>query len=204
MSPAFDLRRDGERMLHRQWLRPGEHLVAQVPLWGLPHLDGVPRPPRTRSQRWSLLRRILLGWPKYLVLGVLAAVMADGFTPGGGTAKGPPVMIKGGPGTEAASLVSPALRDRGIWVLTDRRLAFVTVRGRTYSRVFSTDPEPGEPDRPHRPVPIETPASAPADRFRHEGKRAETKGGKAAGVYDRVVFGDGSTVALRSRIQPGS
>lgn len=198
---TVDLRRDGEAILRGQWLQPGERLIAHVPVWRLPYLEGIPKPRRTGEQIRAALVRGLLGWPKYLLIGVFMIFMAEGITPGG-ERKGPPVMIKGpGPGSDAGRIVGPALRGRGLWALSDRRLAFVVIRGRTYAQLFSSDPQRGSTDEPHRPVPIETVFAVTADRFRREGKVESVKGTKPVGTYERIVLADGSSVELRCRLQ---
>ncbi|WP_026928593.1 hypothetical protein [Glycomyces tenuis] len=214
-TPTFDLKRDARRALERGWLREGERLVEQVPVWRLPQLRGIPKPPLTFGRIARSTGRFIVRLPLYAVIGVLAlAVLGEA---GGDVAlrdstSGPkrPAVVISGNGREsiAGRLVTAALRNRGIWVLTDRRLAFLTVRGRTYSKFFSSDPTPQDsPEDSNVQALLETVIEIPGGAYRYAGKvdgmrtTRITRRAKPTGVYHRVAFEDGSTIELRNRVQ---
>lgn len=210
---TFDLKRDSRRALEREWLRGGERLIEQVPVWRLPQLRGIPKPPLTFGRAARTAGRAIARLPLYAVVGALVALSDAGGDiavkePTSGPRR-PAVVISGdGRGSIAGRLVAPSLRDRGIWALTDRRLAFLTVRGRTYSKFFSSDPAPEGPAEPvdHQGA-LETVIEIPAGAYRYDGKvdgmrtTRVTRRAKPTGVYHRVVFEDGSAIELRSRVQ---
>ena len=214
---AFDLKRDSYALLRFQWLEAGEKLIAWTPVWRMPRLDGVPRPPVPLSYALRKLGGVLWRVPLFVILGALA-LYALGESGGGGDLgggggggpkrkyrKGPPVLIRGeGAGSAAGRLVSHALRSRGIWVLTDRRLAFVTIRGRTCSKLTSTEATPDDRRRrPEAPVPVDNVVEVRSDGFQRvlaREVRLRTRLLRrtvTVGVYDSAVFPDGSGVAFR-------
>lgn len=212
---AFDLKRDSYALLRFQWLEADEKLIAWTPVWKMPRLSGIPRPPMPLSYVLARIGGFLWRAPLFLILAALA-LYALGEAGGGGDLggggggskkyrKGPPVLIRGeGANSEAGRLVTHALRSRGIWVLTDRRLAFVTVRGRTCSRLTSAEATPEDRRRrPESPVPVDDRVEVRADRFQRvlaREVRLRTRLLRrtvTVGVYDSAVFPDGSGVAFR-------
>lgn len=208
---VFDLKRDSIALLRGQWLEEGESVVAWTPVWRLPRLDGIPAPAVPVGHALRVTARIAAKLPLYAIIGIFAlwALGESGggtASVGGGGAKGPAVVVRGqGRDSMAGRLVTPALRARGIWVLTDRRLAFVAIRGWVYSKAFSNDPSTEEEKRRLPPVPHDTVFYARSGAYRYEGKIKRTRRTrltrreKPAGRYHVVAFPDGSTVELRVR-----
>jgi len=210
--PVFDLKRDSIALLRGQWLEEGESVVAWTPVWRLPRLDGIPAPGIPVEHALRVTARVLAKAPLYAILGVFVlwalgeAGGGNASAGGGSAAKGPAVVIRGqGRDSLTGRLVTPALRARGLWVLTDRRLAFVAIRGWVYSKTFSNDPETGDEERRLPPVAHDTVFYARSRAYRYEGllKRTRrtrlTRREKPAGRYHIVTFTDGSTVELRAR-----
>lgn len=210
-NPRFDLKLDSPGMLERQWLEPGERTIDWVPMWKAPVCEGVPKPPWTADQ---VLRRIAkamwltLAWiVGSVVLLIVLAFLADGLSsasvggPEGRKVKGPDVVLRGqGRESVTGRLVTPALRSRGLWVFTNRRIAFVAVEGRTHGRFLSGNGDPGEfPE----PVPIRTVIEVREPNYRFEGdvdrvrRTRILRRSKPAGVYRRISFPDGSGIDLR-------
>jgi hypothetical protein len=210
-NPRFDLQLDSPGLLERQWLEPGERTIDWIPQWKLPEFEGVPRPPWTAEQ---VLRRVAkvvaltLAWiVGSVVLLAVLAILSDGLS--GGSAdgsgrpklKGPDVVLRGkGRGSVMGRLVTPELRCRGLWVFTDRRIAFVAVEGRTYGRFLSGS---GSPSTFTEPVPIRTLFEVRDTQYEYEGEVDRLRRTrilrrfKPAGVYRRIAFADGSGIDLR-------
>jgi hypothetical protein len=204
-APVFDLRRDGRTLLEREWLQEGEWLRSCAPAWRLPVFEGVPKPSPTAGQAWAAACRFVARVPLYLFAFWLVLLVAesDGDV-GTSSPRRPAAFVRGGgPVSRAGSLAVPALRRPGLWVFTDRRVAFLGVRARTRARLFSSAPAPGGPHEGYRSVPIETVAEFPAGEWRYEGpvERVRTtrflKRTKVVGQYDRIVFPDGSGIDIR-------
>lgn len=208
--PVFDLKRDSIAFLRGQWLEEGEAIVAWTPVWRLPRLNGIPAPGVPLGHALRVTARIAAKAPLYAIIGlfVLWALGESGGGGGGGGSKvkGPAVVLRGqGRDSMAGRLVTPALRARGLWILTDRRLAFVAIRGWVYSKTFSNDPSTEDEERELPPVPHDTVFYARSGAHRYEGTLSRTrrtrflKREKPAGRYHVVTFPDGSTVELRVR-----
>jgi hypothetical protein len=211
-NPRFDLKLDSPGMLERQWLEPGERTIDWIPMWKAPVCEGVPKPPWTADQ---VLRRIAkamwltLAWiVGSVVLLIVLAFLADGLSsssasgPEGRKVKGPDVVLRGQGGRESVMgrLVTSALRSRGLWVFTNRRIAFVAVEGRTHGRFLSGN---GDPSEFPEPVPIRTVIEVREPNYRFEGdvdrvrRTRILRRSKSAGVYRRISFLDGSGIDLR-------
>ncbi len=203
--PAFDLRRDGKTLLEREWLQEGEWLRGCAPAWRLAAFEGVPKPSPTAGQVGAAVGRFVARVPLYLfAFWVVLLVAESGGDAGTSSPRRPAAVVWGqGPGSRAGSLAVPALRGPGMWALTDRRVAFLGVRARTRTRLFSVAPAPGGPHEDYRAAPIETVAEFPAGEWRYEGavERTRTtrflKRTKVIGRYDRIVFPDGSGIDIR-------
>jgi hypothetical protein len=198
--PVFDLRRDGKTLLEREWLQEDEWLRECVPSWRLAAFDGVPKPHPTAGQAWAAVGRFIVRIPLYLFVFWIVLLIGDA---GPSSPRRPAAVVWGdGLATRAGSLAAPALRRPGIWVLTDRRVAFLGVHARTRSRLLSAAPAPGEPHEDYRPVPIETVAEFPAEEWHYEGTVERTlttrilKRANPIGSYDRIVFTDGSGIDI--------
>jgi len=204
---TFDLGRDSKTLLSEQWLEEGEWLRACVPTWSLARFEGVPKPHPTAGQAWAAVGRFLLRIPVYLFVAWIALLFMESGADLEAPKRGRPAAFVwgGGRDSQAGSFATPALRRRGIWVLTDRRVAFLGVRARTTSRLFSEEPVRGKAHKDYRPVPIETIAEFPAAEWRYEGtvERTRTtrfrKRVKTVGKYHRVVFADGSGIDVFRR-----
>jgi hypothetical protein len=210
-NPRFDLKLDSPGMLERQWLEPGERTVDWIPMWKLPAFEGMPKPPWTADQVMRRIAKVMwltLAWiVGSVVLLIVLAFLADGLSgaSGGGSGrrkvKGPDVVLRGqGRESVMGRLVTPALRGRGLWVFTNRRIAFVAVEGRTHGRFLSGN---GEPGVFAEPVPIRTVIEVREPDYRFEGdvdrvrKTRILRRSKPAGVYRRISFPDGSGIDLR-------
>lgn len=210
--PKLDLKRDAKRVLEANWLRPDERLIEATPVWGLPALDGIPKPPWRAGQFAKAALRITgstLMWiaGSVIVLVALAAV-ADGLGGGGGgngkRLKGPAMILHGdGRDSLAGRLVTPDLRRRGWWVFTNRRVAFVAPR-RSHAKIWSGA---GPETKISGPVPLETVVEVPDDRYTYEGdlhrmrRTRILRRVKPAGLYKRVRLADGSGIDFRRRHQ---
>jgi len=198
-------------MLERQWLEPGERTVDWIPMWKLPAFEGMPKPPWTSGQVMRRIAKVMwltLAWiVGSVVLLIVLAFLADGLSgaSGGGSGrrkvKGPDVVLRGqGRESVMGRLVTPALRCRGLWVFTNRRIAFVAVEGRTHGRFLSGN---GDPSEFAEPVPIRTVIEVREPDYRFEGdvdrvrKTRILRRSKPAGVYRRITFSDGSGIDLR-------
>jgi len=198
-------------MLERQWLEPGERTVDWIPMWKLPAFEGMPKPPWTADQVMRRIAKVMwltLAWiVGSVVLLIVLAFLADGLSgaSGGGSGrrkvKGPDVVLRGqGRESVMGRLVTPALRCRGLWVFTNRRIAFVAVEGRTHGRFLSGN---GDPSEFAEPVPIRTVIEVREPDYRFEGdvdrvrKTRILRRSKPAGVYRRITFSDGSGIDLR-------
>ena len=210
-TPRFDLKLDSPGMLDRQWLEPGERLIDWIPQWKLPVFEGLPRPPWTAEQ---VLRRVAkvvlltLAWVVgSVVLLAVLAVVADSLSGAGGGGgsgsklKGPDVVLRGqGRQSVLGRMVTPALRCRGLWVFTDRRIAFIAVEGRTYGKFLSGSGKRGEFTEA---VPIRVLVEARDTQYTFEGdvdrlrRTRVLRRFKPAGVYRRITFADGSGIDLR-------
>ncbi|MEU6246664.1 hypothetical protein [Glycomyces sp. NPDC047010] len=210
--PKLDLKRDAKRVLQENWLHPGERLLEPVPVWKLPALDGVPAPPWSAAQLAKQVAKtvgLVLLWVVFsVVVAIVFVALAEGITGGGSSGKtkrikGPGVVLRGsGAGSMMARLVTPALRRKGWWVLTDRRLAFVAV-GRSYTKFWSGS---GPETKIDGPVPLETVLEIPRDRYTYDEdhrfrKTRILRRTKPAGLYRRISLADGSGVDLRRRHQ---
>lgn len=208
-NPRFDLKLDSRGMLERQWLEPDERLIDWIPMWKLPVFDGIPKPPWTFEQiAWRVARVLWLtaAWiVGSVVMVILFAPLLEGFSGGGGSSsekvKGPNVVLRGeGRESVLGRMVTPALRARGLWVFTDRRIAFIAVEGRTYGRLLSGS---GEANEFGEPVPIRTVIEVCEPHYQYEGEVDRLRRTrilrrfKPAGVYRRIGFADGSSVDLR-------
>jgi hypothetical protein len=210
-TPRFDLTLDSPGMLERQWLEPGERTIDWIPQWKLPAFDGVPKPPWTIDQVLRRVAKVIwltLAWiVGSVVLLIVLAYLADGLSvasasgPEGKKVKGPDVVLRGqGRQSVMGRLVTPALRCRGLWVFTNRRIAFIAVGGRTYGRILSGK---GDPSEFTVPVPISTVIEVREPDYEFEGdvdrqRRIRIlRRLKPAGVYRRISFADGSGVDLR-------
>lgn len=208
--PKFDLKLDSKSMLERQWLEPDETIIDWIPQWKLPVFEGVPKPPWTSAQVLGRFWKILwltLAWiaGSVVILIVLAAV-GDGLSGAGGGSsskklKGLNVVLHGdGRDSMLGRMVTPGLRSRGLWVFTNRRLAFVVVEGRTYGKFLSGS---GKPSEFSEPVPLRTVLEVRDTHYRYEGEVDRMRRTrilrrfKPAGVYRRIGFVDGSGVDLR-------
>jgi hypothetical protein len=198
-------------MLERQWLEPGERTIDWIPQWKLPVFDGVPRPSWTADQVLRRVAKVLwltLAWiAGSVVLLIVLAFLADGLSgasvngPGGKKVKGPDVVLRGqGRESVMGRLVTPAMRCRGLWVFTNRRIAFIAVEGRTYGKILSGN---GDPSEFTGPVPIRTVIEVREPDYEFEGdvdrlrRTRILRRFKPAGVYRRISFADGSGVDLR-------
>lgn len=207
----FSLRTDIEPLLRERWLRPGERLFNIRPVEDTgtaPGLEGF-SPQRTGGQRF--LR--VLGYIGLALLFVLLVPILVYALEGLGGAeddakdsrKRRPVYAWGGAGSAAARAVLPTLKRTGVWVLTDQRLAFVAVRGKTTALAPH---ETGESDRLPDSVEIETPVELAADRYTYQGTVGRTRTSavlrreKPVGTYHRVAFADGSGIDVRQRYGP--
>ncbi len=215
-APAIDLTRDAQRVLGAGWLRPEERLIEAAPVWGLPSLDGIPKPPwesRQLARRIARIAGLVLLWTVgSVVMLILLAVVADGLS-GASTSgssstkptKGPAVVLHGkGRESLAGRLVTPALRRRGWWVFTNQRVAFVAPVGRSYSKFWSG---PGPETKIDGPVPVETVAEVPDTGYTYEGdvdrmrRTRILRRFKPAGLYKRIRLADGSGIDFRRRHQ---
>ncbi|THV30100.1 hypothetical protein [Glycomyces paridis] len=211
-TPRFDLKLDGPVMLERQWLEPGERLIEWAPVWRLPELDGIAKPPWTSEQVarrvWKVVWLTLAWVLGSVVLLIVLAIIGDGLSGASadgpsGKRKGPNVVLRGGGGDSIMGrLVTPALRCRGVWAFTNRRIAFVEVTGRTYGRFLSGS---GEPSDFEGPWPVRTLVEVREGGYEYEGAVDRMRCTrilrrfKPAGVYRRITFADGSGVDLRKR-----
>lgn len=209
----LDLKRDAQRVLQEHWLRPGERLLEAVPVWKLPALDGIPNPGWTAGQLAKQVVKVVGLALLWIVFSVLIAIvfvaLADGITGSGGDSgkpkriKGPGVVLRGeGEGSAMGRLVTPALRRRGWWVLTDRRVAFVAVQ-RSYGKFWSGS---GPETKIDGPVPLETVLEIPRQQYAYDEdhryrKTRILRRTKPAGLYRRITLADGSGVDLRRRHQ---
>lgn len=216
-SPKLDLMRDARRVLEPNWLRPDERLIEFAPVWKLPVLEGVPRPPWPPEQ---LAKRILtvvgtvllwiVGSVVMLALLVFLAEGLSGASAGGDVpskqkrTKGPAVVVHGhGNNSDAGRLLTPALRRRGWWVLTNRRLAFVAPTGRSYSKFWSGS---GPKTKIDGRIPVDTVLEVREGRYTCEEvhrtrKTRILRRTKPAGLYRRMLLSDGSGIDLRRRHQ---
>ncbi|MEU5155345.1 hypothetical protein [Glycomyces sp. NPDC021274] len=209
-NPRFDLQLDSPGLLERQWLEPGEKTVDWIPQWKLPEFEGVPRPPWTIEQVLRRVAKVLwltLVWVVgSVVLLIVLAILADGLSgaDAGGSGKkvkGPNVVLRGkGRDSVMGRLITPELRCRGLWVFTNRRIAFVAVDGRTHGKLLSGS---GDPSTFTEPVPIRTLFEVRDPQYRYEGEVDRLRRTrilrrfKPAGVYRRITFADGSGIDLR-------
>lgn len=209
-TPRFDLTLDSPQMLDRQWLEPGETLTDWIPMWNLPVFEGIPKPRWTFEQIAWRVAKILwltLAWiAGSVVLLIVLALIGEGLDGGSGDGssdkvKGPDVVLRGrGRESVMGRLVTPAMRGRGLWVFTNRRLAFVKVESRTYGKYLSGS---GKPSEFPQPVPIRTIIEVRDTQYRYESEVDRLRRTrilrrvKPAGVYRRVSFSDGSGVDLR-------
>ncbi|MCC3763886.1 hypothetical protein K3N28_12510 [Glycomyces sp. TRM65418] len=203
--PVFDLRRDGKTLLEREWLQEGEWLRECAPSWSLTAFEGIPKPYPTAGQAWAAAGRFVARLPVYLFVSWVVLLAGEsGGDVGTSSPRRPAAVVWGdGLASRAGSLAAPALRRPGIWALTDRRVAFLGVRGRTRSRLLSAAPTPRGSHEGYRPAPIETVAEFPADEWAYAGtvERTRTtrllKRTKSIGEYARIVFADGSGIDVR-------
>lgn len=210
-TPRFDLMLDSKGMLERQWLEPEERLIDWIPQWKLPVFDGIPKPNwtpeqvvrRTAKVAWLSLAWIVGSVVMLIVLSFIAEGLsgADGGSGSGKKLKGPNVVLRGqGRESEMGRMVTPGLRERGLWVFTNRRLAFVMVEGRTYGKFLSGSGKTSEFDQP---VPVRTVLEVRDKHYEFEGdvdrlrRTRILRRFKPAGVYRRITFADGSGVDLR-------
>ncbi|WP_205326021.1 hypothetical protein [Glycomyces sp. YM15] len=198
-------------MLERQWLEPGEKTLDWISQWKLPAFDGIPKPPWTAEQVWRRIGKVVgltLAWiAGSVVLLIVLAFLAEGLSGAsvdGGSGKklkGPNVVLRGqGRDSVMGRMVTPALRCRGLWVYTNRRIAFIAVEGRTYGKFLSGS---GQPSEFTEPVPIRTLFQVREPHYRYDGEADRLRRTrflrrfKPAGVYRRISFADGSGVDLR-------
>lgn len=135
-TPKFDLKLDSPGMLERQWLESGERVIDWIPQWKLSSFDGIPRPPWTFEQAARRIAKVLwltlawiLGSVAILIVLVIISNGLSGASRDGGSSgrkqKGPNVVLRGkGRQSIMGRMVTPALRCRGLWVFTNRRIAF--------------------------------------------------------------------------------
>ncbi|GAA1660764.1 hypothetical protein GCM10009830_02320 [Glycomyces endophyticus] len=213
-DPAVDLTRDAQRVLGAGWLEPDERLIEAAPVWGLPALDGVPKPPWPADQLGRRAVKVvgltLLWIAGSVVVLIVLLVLADGMGGGGGESgstrtKGPAVVLHGrGRESLAGRLATPALRRRGWWVFTNRRVAFVAPRGKVAAKFWSGS---GPENEFAGPVPVDTVAEVRDTAYTYEGdvdrvrRTRFLRRRKPAGLYKRVRFADGSGVDFRRRHQ---
>ncbi|MFG3342553.1 hypothetical protein [Glycomyces sp. NPDC048151] len=210
-TPKFDLRLDSPGLLDRQWLEPDERVIDWIPQWRLPVFDGVPKPPWTGEQvlrRTARVALLTLLWiVGSVVLLIVLAVIGEGLSgassggPDGKKTKGPDVVLRGrGRESMMGRMATPALRCRGLWVFTNRRIAFIEVRARTCGKFLSGS---GEPNEYTEPVPIRTLIEVRDAQYEYEGEVDRLRRTrilrryKPAGVYRRISFTDGSGIDLR-------
>jgi hypothetical protein len=211
-DPAVDLTRDAQRLLGAGWLEPGERLIEATPVWRLPALEGIPKPPwPSLGKRVAKVVGLTLLWiVGSVVVLIVLLLLADGLGGGGGESgstrtKGPAIVLHGkGRDSLAGRLVTPAIRRRGWWVFTNRRVAFVAPRGRVSAKFWSGS---GPENEFTGPVPLDTAAEVRDTAYTYEGdvdrvRRTRILGRrKPAGLYKRIRFADGSGIDFRRRHQ---
>ncbi|THV41628.1 hypothetical protein [Glycomyces buryatensis] len=183
-SSEFDFERDAQSLIRRQWLGAGERLRVCAPVRKPIEFDGIPKPPPTPGQVARGTLRVL-GWTLLWMLffWILAILEANDVNYGGSRHRQRSIVIWGkGSESQAGRIVSSAMRSRGIWVLSDRRFAFLKV------------------DAKSQGIQVETVAAAPATAWRYSGLVDRTKRGRLTGRYrvqgryHRIVFPDGSGI----------
>ncbi|GAB3656342.1 hypothetical protein GCM10028833_31880 [Glycomyces tarimensis] len=197
-------------MLEREFLEHGERLYEWVPVWHrLPVLEGIPKPRRTVSEAAAALPRAigrLLMRTVGIVVVIIVVFMAESGDVGSGVGRSPSIVARGqGERSQVARAIAPALRRKGVWVLTDRRLAFVEVRGRVWGEWISSEPGKNASAERYPSVEAAVLVEIPAEQFVFEPriertrKRRITGRRKHVGYYRRVVFPDGSRIDFRKR-----
>lgn len=209
-GPVLDLARDAERVLAAGWLEPGERILEWTPSWKLPAAEGIPKPPwPSLPKRIAEVAGLVLLWiAGSVVVLVLFLLLADGLSGGedgsGKRARGPAVVLHGkGSGSAMGRLAVPGLRRRGWWVFTNRRIAFVAPDARSHAKFWSGSGPETELDGP---VPLDTVLQVREGGYTcDEAHRTRTtrilRRTKPAGLYRRILFGDGSGIDLRRRHQ---
>ncbi|MFB9658534.1 hypothetical protein ACFQS3_20055 [Glycomyces mayteni] len=212
--PKVDLKVDAKWVLNANWVRPDERLLEWAPVWKLPVMEGLPRPRMPLGQALQRIGKtiglVLLWTVGSVVMLIVLAFVADGLSGasvgGGGKTKrvkGPGVVLHGdGRASMMGRLVTPALRRKGWWVLSDQRVAFVAVK-RCYTKFLSGT---GTEKKIDGPVPLETVLEIPRERYAYDEdhryrKTAILRRTKPAGLYRRISLADGSGVDLRRRHQ---
>ncbi|MFC4335062.1 hypothetical protein [Salininema proteolyticum] len=181
----LDLRTHGRELVERQWLLPGERIIVAAPSWRLPRLHGISKP---RTDFSDHVRETSANVRRFVRIVVEEAFFAKSTGNAMRIFIKPDVVITGHDDAEAAEAVINYLRLSGLWVLTDRRLAYLVPDGQVKSRRRS-----GLPDNADLPAPedvaLSTAAEFDADRYRYAGLQS-------AGQYHLVEFPDGSTIEL--------
>lgn len=165
-----------------------------------------------RSVVLSGLKRVLLAPVRLTVKLIDLYLSPDPFSPEG---RGVVPVTVSGPRSDckAASLADSTRAKAGVWVLTDRRFAFVEVRNRDLpdSAAASTRERldrlklnvgdlpgewPGSEELPLGPVRTEPVFELHAREYEDLGRRRMKPNGSREGVFHLLEFPDGSSVAL--------
>ncbi|WP_205325429.1 hypothetical protein [Glycomyces sp. YM15] len=213
---GFDPDLDARPVMHSQYIRPGEELLFAVgvsPANAAYDVRGRERDGSPKRFVLSALKTTLVTTTK-VTAKLIEIYLRPYFTPELVRRRVVPVTVSG-PRSDcrAASLADAARRKTGVWILTDRRFAFVEVRDddRRETAPESTEDRlgllkmdfdlPGKwsPDQENRQLgPVTTiPAfELSADRYWDRGRDRRKPKGSVEGVFHLLEFPDGSSIAL--------
>lgn len=196
----FDVTRDCRWALQKEWLNQQEQLIAYAGVdLGKTYVE-VPGHYRDGRPYGNLIIKSIkaLGWG--IVYGLFFWLIADNYSGRSVDREAPPVVVWGSSSVSQA-LPTGLYQARGVWAISDARIAFLQIEDTTTSTEHSTDG--GMKPSPVRLTPI-----FEAKDFRYRGRIERsrhtrfTKQLKWSAEFHRVVLNDGSGVDLLVRNPP--
>lgn len=198
------LPKDAHRVIAESWLQPGESVITYRSTHSHTFYFDVPGRKRN-GKRWWPTWRDALYFPVYLLrilLMIVLTLLLEGDPSGPNPRKRYTGFFAWGKERDCqAALIGVGDNDvHGLWILTDRRLALLTVNPtRSQQRRLSADSL-----HPDQPWDVLVHTEVPGREFTYQGRvvrhrpyRRQNKQ-KELGNFHRIVFRDGSTMDIAS------
>ena len=213
---GFDPHLDARPLMHSQYLRPGEEVLFAVgvsPANTAYDVRGRERDGSPKRFVLSALRTTLVATARVTAKLVVVYLRPSFFSELSRRRVVP--VTASGPRSDcrAALLADDARRKTGVWILTDRRFAFVEVRDHDQRETAHESTEerlglmklhldlpgkwsPDQEDRRLGPVTTVPAFELTADRYWDRGRDRRKPKGSVEGVFHLLEFPDGSSIAM--------
>lgn len=213
---GFDPDLDARAVMHSQYLRPGEEILFAVgvsPANTAYDVRGRERDGSPKRFVLSALKTTLVTTTR-VITKLVEIYLHPNFVPELSPRRVVPVTVSG-PRSDcrAASLADAARKKTGVWILTDKRFAFVEVHDHDQRETAPESTEerlgllkmhlnlpgtwsPDQEDRQLRPVTTVPAFELTADRYWDHGRDRRKPKGSIEGVFHLLEFPDHSSIAL--------